>query len=131
MRETSPDLIKDAEIHQKLNEKQLSYDELFHRVDKNNDGKIDVDELIELLEKVGGEAISKKRFAIARVSCLGFRNRCESYQFDCLQRIIKHSTGSTDASSVTFQQFADYVLKQEKKLSLVFRKVDASHQGKK
>ncbi|CAF1356183.1 unnamed protein product [Adineta ricciae] len=111
MRETSPDLIKDAEIHQKLNEKQLSYDELFHRVDKNNDGKIDVDELIELLEKVGGETISKKRFAIAR-------------------RIIKHSTGSADASSVTFQQFADYVLKQEKKLSLVFRKVDASHQGK-
>ena len=78
MRETSPDLIKDAEIHQKLNEKQLSYDELFHRVDKNNDGKIDVDELIELLEKVGGETISQKRFAIARVSCLCLRNRTES-----------------------------------------------------
>ncbi|UJR23030.1 hypothetical protein I4U23_026056 [Adineta vaga] len=111
MLKTSPDLIKDPNIHQKLNEKQLSYDELFHHVDKNNDGKIDVDELIELLEKTGGETMSKKRFAIAR-------------------HILKHGTGSSDASSLTFQQFADYVLKQEKKLSLVFRKVDASHQGK-
>ena len=68
MNATSPDLIKDVEIHQKLNEKQLSYDELFHRVDKNNDGKIDVDELIELLEKLGVETSSKQRVAIARVS---------------------------------------------------------------
>ena len=59
MNDPSPDLIKDAEIHQKLNEKQLSYDELFHRVDKNNDGKIDVNELIELLEKVGVETSAK------------------------------------------------------------------------
>jgi Ca2+-binding EF-hand superfamily protein len=68
MTETSPDLIKDAEIHQKLNEKQLSYDELFHRVDKNNDGKIDVNELIELLEKMGVETSSTKRVDVARVS---------------------------------------------------------------
>jgi Ca2+-binding EF-hand superfamily protein len=69
MNDPSPDLIKDVEIHQKLNETQLlSYDELFHRVDKNNDGKIDVNELIELLEKVGVETSSKKRTAIAHVS---------------------------------------------------------------
>ncbi|CAF1367495.1 unnamed protein product [Adineta steineri] len=107
----SPDLIKDAEIHQKLNEKQLSFDELFHRVDKNNDGTVDVDELIELLEKFGVEKSPKRRIAIAH-------------------RIINQGAGSSDASSLSFQQFADYVLKQEKKLSLVFRKVDASHQGK-
>ncbi|CAF3798131.1 unnamed protein product [Adineta steineri] len=111
MTDTSPDLIKDAEIHQKLNEKQLSFDELFHRVDKNNDGTVDVDELIELLEKFGVEKSPKRRIAIAH-------------------RIINQGAGSSDASSLSFQQFADYVLKQEKKLSLVFRKVDASHQGK-
>jgi hypothetical protein len=65
---TSPDLIKDPKIHQQLNEKQLSYDELFHHVDKNNDGKIDVNELIELLEKVDVETSSKNRVAIAHVS---------------------------------------------------------------
>ena len=68
MSNTSPDLIKNAEIHQKLNEKHLSYNELFHRVDKNNDGKIDVEELIELLEKVGIETSSTNRVAVARVS---------------------------------------------------------------
>ena len=31
---------------------------------------------------------------------------------------------------MSFQQFADYIWKQEKKLSLVFRNVDDSHQGK-
>jgi Ca2+-binding EF-hand superfamily protein len=68
MHSTSPDLIKDPNIHQQLNEKQLSYDELFHRVDKNNDGKLDVNELIELLENVGVETSSKNRVAIAHVS---------------------------------------------------------------
>jgi len=68
MNDPSPDLIKNAQIHQKLNEKQLSYDELFHRVDKNNDGKIDVNELIDLLEKFGVETTSQKRAAVARVS---------------------------------------------------------------
>ena len=68
MGETSPDLIKDAEIHQKLNEKQLSYEELFRRVDQNNDGKIEADELIELLEQAGSDATSKMRSALARVS---------------------------------------------------------------
>jgi hypothetical protein len=73
MTQTSVDLIKDAEVHQKLNEKQLSYDELFHRVDKNNDGKIDVYELIELLENMGVEASAKQRVATARVSCVFWR----------------------------------------------------------
>ncbi|CAF2454935.1 unnamed protein product [Rotaria sp. Silwood2] len=111
MNDPSPDLIDDAEIHQKLNENQLSYDELFRRVDKNNDGKIDVDELIQLLEKVDVETSPRKRVAVAR-------------------SIIKQGSGSSNASSLTFQQFANYVLKQEKKLSLVFRNVDAAHQGK-
>jgi Ca2+-binding EF-hand superfamily protein len=52
----------------KINEKQLSYDELFHQVDKNHDGKIDVYELIELLENMGVESSSKHRVATARVS---------------------------------------------------------------
>ena len=72
MNDPSPDLIKDAEIHQKLNEKQLSYEELFHQLDKNNDGRIDVHELIELLEKIGLETSTQKRAAIARVSCFFF-----------------------------------------------------------
>jgi len=67
MNDPSPDLIKDVEIHQKLNEKQLSYDELFHRIDKNNDGKIEVNELIDLLENVGVETTSKQRADIAHV----------------------------------------------------------------
>jgi Ca2+-binding EF-hand superfamily protein len=69
MNDPSPDLIKDVEIHQKLNEKQLSYEELFHQLDKNNDGRIDAHELIELLEKLGMETTTQNRAAIARVSC--------------------------------------------------------------
>jgi hypothetical protein len=43
---------------------------------------------------------------------------------------MDQGSGSEHASSLSFQQFVDYVLKQEKKLSLVFRNVDASHQGR-
>ncbi len=43
---------------------------------------------------------------------------------------MDQGSGSSNASSLSFQQFVDYVLKQEKKLSLVFRNVDASHQGR-
>ncbi len=64
MNDPSPDLIKDAN----LDESQLSYRELFRRLDINDDGRIDVDQLIELLEKVGMETSKKKRWAIARVS---------------------------------------------------------------
>lgn len=72
MNDPSPDLIKNVEIHQKLNEHQLSYEELFQRVDKNHDGKIDVDELIDLLENLGMGTTSQKRAVIARVSVAVF-----------------------------------------------------------
>jgi len=75
MNDPSPDLIKNVKIHQK----QLSYDELFHRVDKNNDGKIDVSELIELLEKIGVETSSKQRVAIARVRFFSFKLKLMFY----------------------------------------------------
>ncbi len=68
MDDPSPDLIEDVNIHHQLNERHLSYRELFRRLDKNHDGRIEVDQLIELLEKVGIETSTKKRWAIARVS---------------------------------------------------------------
>jgi len=68
MNDPSSDLIKDANIHQKLNESSLSYRELFHRLNKNYDGRIEVNQLIELLEKLGIENSSIKRSAIVRVS---------------------------------------------------------------
>jgi solute carrier family 25 phosphate transporter 23/24/25/41 len=111
MNDPSPDLIKDANVHRLLNESHLSYRELFRRLDKNHDGKIYADQLIELLEKVGVETSTKNRWTIAR-------------------RIIDQAGGLPNASSLSFKQFVSYVLKQEKKLSLVFRKLDASHQGK-
>jgi len=111
MNEPSPDLITDANIHHQLNESHLSYRELFRRLDKNHDGRIEVDQFIELLEKGGVETSTKKRWAIVR-------------------RIIDQAGGSPNESSLSFKQFANYVLKQEKKLSLVFRKLDASHLGK-
>ncbi|CAF1296568.1 unnamed protein product [Rotaria magnacalcarata] len=111
MNDPSPDLIKDANIHHKLNQSHLSYRELFRRLDKNQEGQIDVDELIEFLDKAGFETSSKNRWAIAR-------------------RIIDQAGGSPTTSSISFKQFAYYILQQEKKLCLVFRKLDASHKGK-
>lgn len=68
MNDPCPDLINDAKIHHLLNESHLSYKELFRRLDKNHDGKIEFDELIKLLEKVGVETSTNNRWAIARVS---------------------------------------------------------------
>ena len=69
MNDPSPDLIKDANIHYQLNERHLSYRELFRRLNKNHDGRIEVDQLVVLFEKVGIETSAKKRWASARVSC--------------------------------------------------------------
>jgi hypothetical protein len=52
------------------------------------------------------------------------------YRKSFFKRIIDQAGGLPNASSLSFKQFVSYVLKQEKKLSLVFRKLDASHQGK-
>ena len=68
MTRRSPGLRKNVETHQQLNEKQLSYEQLFHRVDKNHDGRIDVNELIHLLETTDVEASSQAHAATARVS---------------------------------------------------------------
>ena len=70
MNDPCPDLIKDVNIHQKLNESSLSYEELFRRLDKNHNARIDVDQLIEYLEKIGMESSSNKRWTIAHVSAL-------------------------------------------------------------
>lgn len=70
MNDPSPDLIEDANIHHKLNKSHLSYRELFRRLNKNKEGRIEVDELIAVLEKIGVETSSKKRWAIAHVSCI-------------------------------------------------------------
>ncbi len=75
MNDPSPDIIKDVNIHHQLNERHLSYRELFRRLDKNHDGRIEVDQLIELLEKVGVETSTKERWTIARVSVVCFCQR--------------------------------------------------------
>ena len=68
MNKTSLDLIPDAHTHQQLNEDHPFYRELFRRLEKNQDGRIDVGRLIQLLEKVGLETSNKKRGDTARVS---------------------------------------------------------------
>ncbi len=72
MNDPSPDLIEDANIDQQLNRGHLSYRELFRRLKKNSDGRIEVDQLIELLDKVGVETSTKERWIIARVSVVCF-----------------------------------------------------------
>jgi Ca2+-binding EF-hand superfamily protein len=72
MDDPSPDLIKDANIHHQLNESYLSYRELFRRLDNNHDGRIEVNQLIKLLEKGGLETSANKRWATARVSFICF-----------------------------------------------------------
>ena len=47
---------------------KLTENDLFRRLDKNNDGRVDVNELIDLLEQAGLEASSSTRVATARVS---------------------------------------------------------------
>ena len=68
MNNPSPDLITDAHIHQQLNENHLSHKELFRRLQQNADGKIEVDQLIELLEKHGLETSDQNRSDTVRVN---------------------------------------------------------------
>ena len=64
MEDSSPSQIVDGLTHSS----DVSYDELFRRLDKNHDGHIDVQELIDLLQQMGVETSSKDRVAMARVS---------------------------------------------------------------
>ena len=64
MEDSSSSEIIDGIIHSA----ELSYAELFRRLDRNHDGHIDVQELIDLLEQMGVEASAKDRVAMARVS---------------------------------------------------------------
>ena len=68
MNDSSPDLISDANIHQLLGETYLSYKELFRRLNKTQDGRIEVDQLIEFFDKIGVEISSKKHWAIGGVN---------------------------------------------------------------
>lgn len=72
MSRPSPDLIIDAQKHQQLNEKRLSHVELFRRLKKNKDGRLDFDQLIGQLKHHGVEGSDKKRSDTVRVSFLFF-----------------------------------------------------------
>jgi Ca2+-binding EF-hand superfamily protein len=47
---------------------QQSYDDLFHCLDKNHDGRIDIQELIDLFHRMNIETSTEERVALARVS---------------------------------------------------------------
>ena len=81
MNKPSPDLIKDVRLHQQLNERRLSNRELFYRLEKDRHGRIDVNRLIELLEKVGLETSTQKRSDTARVSGGSISIRKQSFAF--------------------------------------------------
>ncbi|CAF0738764.1 unnamed protein product [Didymodactylos carnosus] len=98
---------KDDDLRLKGNDEGELRD-IFQKLDKNNDNQIDVDELLQYLEKVG--ISPSKRSVIAR-------------------KILEQS-GSSHAKTLTFQQFVDYIFSQEDKLRLVFKGLDTSHHGK-
>ena len=66
---------------EKLTEHEQRSDELFHRLDKNNDGRVDVNELIDLLEQTEIEASSSTRVDTARVSPTAIVRACRSTLF--------------------------------------------------
>ncbi|CAF1274051.1 unnamed protein product, partial [Didymodactylos carnosus] len=78
---------------------------LFQLVDKNNDNQVDMDELLEILKKIGVPS-EKSRQLIAK-------------------RIIEEGGSRPGLKALTFQEFAHYVFEQEKKLQLIFSLFDS------
>lgn len=98
MNGTSPDLINDAILHQQLNDRHLSYRGLFRRLDKNQNERIDVKQLVHLLEKVDVGTSIQKRWDIVRVSAAcamqteGGEGSCSFHSSVSLRRPVDHPT---------------------------------------
>ena len=99
--------------------------ELFKRLDKNRDGRIDFDELNDYFREVNKTGANKSQTA-------------SDEQARKLFETIK--TNSTDSSSITssaqavienfnFRDFVDYVNRTDRKIELIFKNLDRDQNG--
>jgi Ca2+-binding EF-hand superfamily protein len=94
--------------------------DLFNRLDKNRDGKIEFDELKQVLQEF--EAETKADGKTFRIN-----NRDENARvlFDKMRR----EANSDDQSGLSFRDFVDYISQTDKQIELIFCDLDVDKNG--
>ncbi|KAL3313454.1 hypothetical protein Ciccas_007942, partial [Cichlidogyrus casuarinus] len=90
-------------------EEQLSIETLFKNLDKNNDGKICITDLVSSFNS-------------------GYYLRDLENEGVFAENFISRA-GSQAAGHITFEQFVNYVIEHDKKLSLAFNEMDTNREG--
>lgn len=96
--------------------------ELFKRLDKNKDGKIDFDELNDYIRQVSNKATgssSSRHGEQARKLFETIKSRGESGT----------ATPSGMIDNFDFRDFVDYVNRTDKKIELIFKNLDKDENG--
>jgi solute carrier family 25 phosphate transporter 23/24/25/41 len=91
--------------------------DLFNRLDKNNDGKIDFNEL--------KEALSKNQ----NPKTINSNNNIKSKSDDDLRFIYNQMSQSSSNGTIDFRDFVSYISKTDQKIELVFYDLDHDKNG--
>lgn len=92
---------KDAERYQKL----------FRKLDRNSDGKIDVNDLATLFDK--HKNIKNKETSVNRA-----------------KKVISLGTKDDSTENLNFTEFVEYMIDHEKRLELIFNRIDLDNDNK-
>ena len=95
-------------------------EDLFNKIDKNKDGKIDFSELNEYVKRLSVDEAKSVQYSekiFEEINKLSRNNKKEhDVQFDFRR-------------SIDFCQFMDYIIETDKKIILVFKQLDDDKNG--
>ena len=107
----------DDNLNEMLNEdhRRSKYDhlaKLFEHIDKNKDGKIELDELKEAINEMNKD----------------FKD-LNSYSESVFERMKQSKTNKSEAGHITFKDFVAYMQNQDKNVQLIFSDIDIDKNG--
>lgn len=90
---------------------KIRYQKLFSKLDRNKDGKIEIDDLVILFDKHKNE--KNKETSLSRA-----------------KKLILMGSKDSSTNNLNFAEFVHYMIEHEKRLELIFKKIDVDNDNK-